>query len=220
MSKLSYTALEKSFTQLSLRERVIMFVALIICSASIAYFTLLDPALLAQEKLVKRIQESSNKEKQLINQIAEINEQLKLDPLEEINHKIAFTEATLVQLDEQLDAKLVKFIHAQKMPVALTKVMAKTPGVKISSLKSLPVKAFNPEQKAEASELPTIFYQHTLEITLQGNYNAIYQYLLNLENLSEKFYWRSLSYQVADYPLAEVSIQIYTLSGQQDIVSG
>ncbi|MCP5077110.1 MAG: MSHA biogenesis protein MshJ, partial [Psychromonas sp.] len=52
------------------------------------------------------------------------------------------------------------------------------------------------------------------------DYNAIYQYLLNVESLQEKFYWYSLDYQVSNYPLAEVTIQIYTLSDQRDLVSG
>jgi hypothetical protein len=41
-----------------------------------------------------------------------------------------------------------------------------------------------------------------------------------MENLSEKFYWYSMDYKVSSYPLAEATIQIYTLSDQQDLVSG
>ena len=123
-----------------------------------------------------------------------------------------------------LDEKLIKFIHAQKMPLALTKVLSKTPGIKVNSLISLPVQAFHAGQTetlAVESEMPqNLFYKHTLEMQLVGDYNAIYQYLLNLENVKEKFYWSSLSYQVTDYPLAEVIIEIYTLSDQQDLVSG
>ena len=68
--------------------------------------------------------------------------------------------------------------------------------------------------------IENIFYKHTLEIQLMGDYNAIYQYFLNIETLPEKFYWSALTYQVTDYPLAQVIIQIYTLSDQQDLVSG
>lgn len=220
MSKFSYTEVDKSFNNMTLRERFILFAALLICTISITYFWLVEPAILTQTKIQKSLQKSYQAEKVLKNEIAEVNHRLKQDPLEEINNKIAFSQATLVQLDKKLDDKLVKFIHAQKMPIALTKVLSRSPGVKISALKSLPVKAFNTEKKASEKSEQDTFYQHTLEITLLGDYNAIYQYLLNVESLKEKFYWYSMDYNVSNYPLAEVTIQIYTLSDQQDLVSG
>lgn len=220
MNKFSYADLQKSFNKLSLRERVIMFVALIVCSFLITYFWILEPAAVKQRKVETELKKSYQQEKVLNSEIETVNRSLQLDPLKEINGKITFSESTLVQLNKQLDEKLVKFIHAQQMPIALTKVLSKSPGLKISGLKSLPVKVFNSAQAKADGAKATLFYKHTLQITLQGNYNAIYQYLLNVESLKEKFYWYSLDYKVSDYPLAEITIQIYTLSDQQDLVSG
>jgi hypothetical protein len=219
MNKFSYAEIEKSFNKLTLRERGIMFAALVICTFLITYFWIVDPATIDQRKIEANLNKSYQQEKVLDDEIEAVTQRLRLDPLKEINDKITFSESTLAQLNQQLENKLVKFIHAQQMPIALTKVLSKTPGVKISSLKSLPVKVFNaanePKEAANA-----LFYQHTLEITLQGNYNAIYQYLLNVETIKEKFYWHSMDYRVGKYPLAEVTIQIYTLSDQRDLVSG
>lgn len=220
MNKFSYAALDKSFNNLTLRERIIMFIALIVCTFLITYFWVLDPAWIQQSKVDVRLQKSVQEEKVLNNEIDVITRRLQQDPLEEVNNNIAFSEGILLQLDEQLDDKLVKFIHAQQMPIALTKVLSKSPGVKISGLKSLPVKVFNTSKEVAQPETQNRFYQHTLEINLQGNYNAIYQYLLNVEAIKEKFYWYSLDYKVSDYPLAEVTIRIYTLSDQQDLISG
>ena len=220
MNKFSYAALDKSFNNLTLRERIIMFIALIVCTFLITYFWVLDPAWIQQSKVDVRLQKSVQEEKALNNEIDVITRRLQQDPLEEVNNNIAFSEGILLQLDQQLDDKLVKFIHAQQMPIALTKVLSKSPGVKISGLKSLPVKVFNTSKEVAQPETQNRFYQHTLEINLQGNYNAIYQYLLNVEAIKEKFYWYSLDYKVSDYPLAEVTIRIYTLSDQQDLISG
>ncbi len=220
VSKFSYSELEKSFNKMTMRERVIMFAALIVCSISITYFWLLDPAFITQAKIEKQLQKNYQSEQVIDNEIAAIKLRLQQDPLEEINNKIAFSQSTLKQLNMQLEDKLVKFIHAQKMPIALTKVLSKSPGVKISRLKSLPVKVFNSANTSANKSDQDTFYQHTLEISLQGDYNAIYQYLLNVERLPEKFYWYSVDYQVSNYPLAEVTIQIYTLSDQRDLVSG
>ena len=232
MSKFSVSGVNDSFNNMTLRERVIIFAAVVICCASVMYFWVLDPATIKQAKLEIAVQKSSQDVKVIRKEIAEIEHRLEQDPLEDINNKIAFSQASLKRLDEQLDEKLVKFIRAQKMPIALTKVLAKTPGVKISALTSLPVKVFDTNtintnavnNKASEPVNTTlesdVFYQHTLQVTLIGDYNAIYQYLLNVESLDDKFYWYSMDYKISDYPLAQVTLQIYTLSDQQDLVSG
>ena len=221
MIKLNFIKIEKAFNQISLRERILIFCALFICVFLISYFWVLDPALLKQAKAEKALQLSFQQENKLDNEIAEIKLRLQKDPVQEIDNNIAFSLQTLAILDKQLDDKLVKFIHAQKMPVALSKVLSKSPGVKVTSLTTLPVSGFNSSADAAGVQpVENIFYKHTLEIQLIGDYNAIYQYFLNLEASPEKFYWSALTYQVTDYPLAKVTVQIYTLSDQQDLVSG
>jgi len=172
---------------------------------------------LQQAQAEKALTISEQQDASLSREMAAINLRLQKDPLQEVNEQIAFSQQTLNALDKQLNKKLVKFILAQKMPIALTKVLGDSKGIKVESLTSLPVTAVN---SAHDKAAENIFYKHTLEMKLSGSYNAIYQYLLNLEALQEKFYWSSLSYQVSDYPLADVTIQIYTLSAQKDLVSG
>ncbi|WP_019614563.1 hypothetical protein [Psychromonas ossibalaenae] len=221
MKKLNFSELEKAFNQMTMRERVIMFGALIICTAALTYYWMFEPAMIRQGKADKALQAGYQQEKELSHEIAEIKARLLKDPLQEVNNKIAFSKQVLVALDKQLDEKLVRFIHSQKMPAALAKLLSSSPGVKVKLLKSLPLQSFTSAvDGAEGVSAENIFYKHTLEIQLVGNYNAVYRYLLNLETLQEKFYWSSLDYQVVKYPLAEVTIQIYTLSSQQDLVSG
>lgn len=221
MTRFNFSEFEKKFNKMTLRERVIIFSALLICTFSIAYFWMFDPALLKQAKIEKTLQASYQQEEKLNNEIADIKRRLQKDPLQEINNKITFSLQNIAVLDKQLEEKLVKFIAAQKMPIALSKVLSKSPGIKVQSLITLPVETFTSvNATADGKPAQNQFYKHTLEIQLTGNYNAIYQYFLNLESLQEKFNWLSLSYQVTDYPLAKVIIQIYTLSEQQDLVSG
>jgi MSHA biogenesis protein MshJ len=183
--------------------------------------------MIKQVKAEKALQSHVEQVDKLNNEIAEIKLRLQKDPLREINNKIAFSLQTLAALDKQLDEKLVKFIDAKKMPVALSKVLNRSPGVTVVSLTTLPVSVFDlavdsVEQSSPDAIEPeqNIFYKQTLEIKLTGSYNAIYQYFLNLEAIQEKFYWSVLTYQVSSYPKAEVTIQIYTVSEQQDLVSG
>ena len=221
MSRLNFIKIETAFNKITLRERLLIFCALFICVLSISYFWIVEPGILKLAKADKALQSSYQQENKLDNEIAEIRLRLQKDPVQEINNKVAFSLQTLAALDQQLDDKLVRFIHAQKMPAALSKVLSQSPGVKVSSLTTLPAARFNsPTDVAGVEPVTNIFYKHTLEIQLTGDYNAIYQYFLNLEALPEKFYWSALTYQVMKYPLAKVTVQIYTFSDQQDLVSG
>lgn len=218
MSNLDIKALALKFNRLTLRERIITFAALFICTLSITYFWILDPANIQFIKAEKSLKVASTQQSSMKSEIEKVKLKLRDDPLKTINNEIIALGQTSVSLDTQLNLRLVKFIHANKMPLALTKVLAKSPGIKVNYLKSLPVESFNNDSDTEDKKV--LFYKHTLEMELTGNYNAMYHYLRNLEALQDKFYWSSLKYEVTDYPLASVTLQIYTLSDQQDLVSG
>ena len=220
MSSLDIKALALKFNRLTLRERVITFAALLICTLSIAYFWILDPADIKFIKAEKNLKVNYAQQSSMKSEIAKVKLKLQEDPLKTIKNEIIALSQTSVSLDTQLNLRLVKFIHANKMPLALTKVLAKSPGIKVNYLKSLPVESFSNNSDTNPQDKKVLFYKHTLEMELIGNYNAMYQYLRNLEALQDKFYWSSLKYEVTDYPLANVTLQIYTLSDQQDLVSG
>ena len=220
MGNLDIKAFALKFNRLTLRERVITFAALFICTLSITYFWILDPANIQFIKAEKSLKVTSTQQSSMKSEIEKVKLKLRDDPLKTINNEIIALGQTSVSLDTQLNLRLVKFIHANKMPVALTKVLAKSPGIKVNYLKSLPVESFSNDSDANTEDKKVLFYKHTLEMELTGNYNAMYHYLRNLEALQDKFYWSSLKYEVTDYPLASVTLQIYTLSDQQDLVSG
>lgn len=219
MRSLDIKALESKFNKLTLRERVITFFALILCTGSMTYFWMLDPGNMALIKAEKKLQTSYVQQNKLEKEINQIKLRLQEDPTQKINNEIVALQQTSLSLEGNLNSRLIKFIHANKMPLALSKVLAKSPGIKVNYLKTLPVHTFKAKTDS-GEEKKAMFYKHTLEVQLTGNYNAVYQYLRNLEALQDKFYWHSLHYEVTKYPLASVTLQIYTLSDQQDLVSG
>lgn len=221
MMKLNFNNVEKAFNKITMRERLLLFCTVLICTFLIGYFWVLEPTINRLDKLPQGLQSIYHQENKLDDEIKQMKRRLKKDPLQDINAQIAFSMQRLTLLDNQLNGKLVKFIQASEMPVALSKVLAKSPGVKVLSLISLPVVTFNSASDVEGKEsAKNIFYKHSLKIELAGDYNAIYHYFLNLETLKQRFYWSAMTYQSSDYPLAKVTIEIYTLSNQQDLISG
>lgn len=57
-----------------------------------------------------------------------------------------------------------------------------------------------------------IIYKHGLTLQFNGNYQATLEYLQKLEASNWHFFWDSIHYQVTEYPLAKVSLNLHTLS--------
>ncbi len=53
--------------------------------------------------------------------------------------------------------------------------------------------------------------RYELRLQLQGSYLATLRYLRALETLPWKFFWEELNFEVLEYPLAQVTLDLYTL---------
>lgn len=57
-----------------------------------------------------------------------------------------------------------------------------------------------------------LLYQHGLVLHFSGTYADTLAYLTALEALPWNFVWDGINYQVKDYPLAEITLRVHTLS--------
>ena len=55
-------------------------------------------------------------------------------------------------------------------------------------------------------------YQHSVEITLQGSYPDLLEYLAQLEKLSWQMFWGRISVDTEQYPRLRVTLTVQTLS--------
>ena len=61
-------------------------------------------------------------------------------------------------------------------------------------------------------------YRHGIKITLTGDYFALQNYLRQLEALSWTFFWQEFDFKVKDYPMNELSIEIYSLGSKKEFI--
>jgi MSHA biogenesis protein MshJ len=103
-------------------------------------------------------------------------------------------------------------------------MLARTRGLQLISLRALPPKRFEPGGTAPAPQAGaktakpapkdserTIF-QHSFELTLQGSYLDLHDYLAQLEKLPWHMFWNRISVQTEQYPRLRVTITVQTLS--------
>jgi MSHA biogenesis protein MshJ len=65
---------------------------------------------------------------------------------------------------------------------------------------------------------PVWIYRHPLRLEFEGAYFDVLAYLAELERGPWEFGWRQLNYQVREYPVAEVTLEIETLSREKSSI--
>ena len=84
-------------------------------------------------------------------------------------------------------------------------------GLTLKSLKSLDVKPLALDNDRTDVEDGGV-YMHGMSIEFEGNYFNTLDYIKALEKLPWQLYWGGIEYKVTAYPLAHITLLVYTLS--------
>ena len=141
--------------------------------------------------------------------------------------------AMLAQKNSRLRADLdqieSQLIAPSQMAGFLQQLLKNKEGLRVIALKSMPVQQFEeavvgkPTLAANKTAAPVTvpivgppasptIYRHAMEITLEGTYLEMLDYLKALEATPGKLFWERLTLTVQDYPKATLSLTIFTLS--------
>jgi len=163
---------------------------------------------------------------------------LSQDPNAVFNKKITLYKKKLKEVDENLLKLTSDLIDPIQMRYALLQLLKTQKGV---SLQSFQVIAAQPitmtdsksatnnnsrntkEKKAsgediEATQQELVLYRHAIKIKLSGSYFQLRDYLQQLEALSWKFFWQEFNYQLKEYPISELEIEMYSLSTKREFI--
>ena len=121
------------------------------------------------------------------------------------------------RLDLEIEALSGKLVLPADMASVLSRVMAEQTGVRLIAMSNEPpVSLFF--RTGGGEDKPLVIYKHGIELTLQGSYLDVLRYLAAIENIGVRFFWERVEYQVEQYPLGEVSIEVFTLSTQEQLL--
>ncbi|MCK5190808.1 MAG: hypothetical protein KAR12_12205 [Methylococcales bacterium] len=204
-------ALLERFNNLTVREKTIFFPTLLIVVWAAWDAYIYQPIKTKQEQLTKELNAIDiqlSAQQQAATQIEALG---KIDPDQANKHKLTEVKLELQKLKQQLDIGDKKFVPADLMAEVLRDMLKQNTGLKLIRLETLPVTTLS-----ESSEQQSWVYRHGLSITLSGNYFNTLNYLKSLESLPWRFNWDSIDYQVIEYPVAKTTINVYTLSFEEN----
>ncbi len=213
----SWSRLNDRYVAMTQRERLLVALAIVFGPLLIGYTLFVDPPSARARGLETTLAGESASAARLQAEVAGMQQQLAIDPDAGRKADLAALTAERGKLDEQLRQFSSVLVRPEQMNGLLESLLSRHAGLRLVSLKTLapqsvlPVAALK-EGEARPAERSFDLFRHGVEIRLEGNYGQLQAYLGQLEKLQQKLLWGPLSYRVIDYPRAEMTLVVYTLS--------
>ena len=229
-----WQAYSEKFNHTSMREKYMIIATGVIGITFLLYFFFLDAPFQRISQLNKNIVQTELGNKNNLNSIELLEQALQQDPNVVLNKELEQYQAKLGEIDQQLLSLTSDLIDPIQMRYALIKLLKLQSGVKLLSFEVLPAQpvrkdnadtdaendandvSVDENQSAETEQLR--LYRHGIKIKLQGKYFQLRKYLTQLEDLSWKFFWQEFDYQLKEYPVSELEVEIYSLSTAQEFI--
>ena len=202
--------LQTRFNSLTDREQLIFLVTFLILLWSAWDSLVYQPMTDTTKQYATELKTLDNHLSAYQQTIIEIERLGKLDPNLSNKTKLQQLNARLEKLKSQLGKGEKEFVSAHKMASLLTDMLNQNNGLKLIALETLPATSLS------KSDQQSWVYRHGLSLTLQGSFMDTVDYLKSLESLPWRFSWDSVDYRVKQYPVAETTLRLYTLSFEEN----
>jgi MSHA biogenesis protein MshJ len=225
---LDWHRLTERVDAMTLRERAMIFAALVLLIALPPYAFLIEPEFKAQRAALVRIHQGQS---QLESARREIGRMLGAagdeSGLGGERAKLRELEKRIAEAEKSIAATRAKLVSPQRMPELLRQVLARHGQVRLVSLQVVPGAAVGapaapapaapaakpaPGGKPAPAAPQVALYRHGVEIAVRGDYFGLLRYVADLEALPWSLGWGSLSVELRQHPEVELRLTLYTLS--------
>lgn len=195
--------------RLSIRERVLLLVAMVLVLAGISYGVLwflgwADHSATRSQIAQLQEQTTSNLEAQQALEQARNNPQLQTlsDQNEQLREQVA-------ALNDRISGITEVLIPPDTMATLLRELLGSS-DLTLVRFRALPVQPLDQDDTGEAQ-----LFRHQLDIELSGQFDALTGYLDTIEALPWRLFWDELSVETDLYPNLRIRLKVHTLSDQE-----
>jgi MSHA biogenesis protein MshJ len=209
---------------MSLRERVVIFLAAAFVLVASVNAVLLNPLLVKQAALSAQLVQKQEKMKELQAQLHSHSQARQDDQNSPLRTRLVQLKQQLQEQDGYLQSHRDRLVEPDKMAELLEQVLSKNDKLQLIELKTLPASLLVEKPQAampQAADSPTgqkqqdlqkQVFKHGIQITVRGGYLDMLRYLAALEKMPAQMFWGEISLSVEKYPDAVLTLTLYTLS--------
>ena len=207
------------FEALKPRERTIVFAAGTVLIGWLVFILAIDNESTRHRRLSADISRQQTTLAQSQSQTAELMRSASQDPNTVGRARIEELRAQLSRFNAELLGVQQGLVPPTRMTRVLEDVLTRNSRVQLVKLKTMPVTALvDREAKGEPVKAVTpevadrLVYKHGIELTLEGGYLDLLDYLTRLEKLQWQMFWARTGIDASHYPRVQMTVTLYTLS--------
>lgn len=201
---------------MTLRERAMIFAAAAFAVVSLINTFFLDPLLAKQKSLSSQVVQQQERMKETQAQLTALLQAKQADEHAPQRERIRQLREQIAEGDAYLKATQDKLVPPEKMAALLEQVLAKNASLQLVALDTLPVTLFIEPSTTDVANKVVVqekqIFKHGVKMTVRGNYADLMQYLAALEKMPTQMFWGMAKLSVVQYPNAELTLTLYTLS--------
>ena len=201
------------FLQLQLRERYLIGYGSALLLLWLGGLYLMQPLWQMHVQLQQQNRSSLQQIVGLQQQIDEVQQALLVNPDQQLQQNIDQMLSEEQQLLTRIRSVTGRYISGEQMVQLLQDVLDQQQNIRLIALENLPGRALLlPGNAGDQAANKPLLYRHSTKLTFAGPYAGLQQLLQRLEQLPWQLHWRTLDYQVKDYPQAELQLELETVS--------
>lgn len=221
--KEQWRKLSERFAALQPRERIIILIAAVAGTALLFDTLSFQPAEARKKTLERQIKQARDQVKSA-ETIMKSKETVGDSRAVKRTYRDAL-RGRLAEFDQNLRNLQEGMVPPEQMAKLLEGVLARIGGLQLVSLRALPPSEFEPGRagsatqpggkppgKPAANQPDGRIYQHSFEITLQGSYGDMYEYLARLEKLPWQMFYSRINIRTEQHPRLQMTLTVKTLS--------
>jgi MSHA biogenesis protein MshJ len=193
---------------MSLRERAMIFITLLVALYFLAVNVLFGPLNVERDRLQQQVSQKRQETQALELQVqalvgtGEHPDAAKRKKLETLRESLKTMDTDLVRVTAGL-------VPPKEMTRLIEQMLLKNRGLQVMRVESIPA---TPLLEGGSGVTGTMVYKHGMHVEVKGGYLEILRYLKSLEALPWKVFWGKATLKTEKYPDSRVSLVIYTLS--------
>lgn len=147
--------------------------------------------------------------------LEQLNDAQPLDPNLPVKKEISKLNQQKEQIGQRIYMVANTLVTPDQMPEILGNILTENKGVKLQNLENKPSENIVFQNHFSDVKL----FKHGVTIEMTADYPSLVTYLERLDSMPWKLYWENLDFEIAEYPQGKLSIDIYTLSTTEEILS-
>lgn len=217
----SLNALSSRYQQLSVRERILLLLVLVVLIYQLADTLLLSYQAGRADAVRAQINEAHAAQAQMAQEITEITGLLQNDPNKPLKARAESLKSTIDKSKRELRELARQLIAPGQMSGLLEQMLLEQGKLTLQRLETLGVAVLQERDAVNEDDEPTAapefpVYKHGFAIEFSGSYLDTLEYLETLEKLPQRFYWDRVDFKAQEYPINRVRIELHTLSLSED----